>query len=35
MTIGTEFITGSLVPPALLLITASFVLVRALWWPSD
>ncbi len=34
MTIGTEFITGSLVPPALLLITASFVLIRALWWPS-
>ena len=34
MTIGTEFITGSLVPPALLLITASFVIIRGLWWPS-
>ena len=34
MTIGTEFMTGSLVPPVLLLITASLVLIRALWWPS-
>ncbi len=34
MLIGTDFVTASLVPPVLLLLTASFVLLRGLWWPS-
>ena len=34
MVIGTDFVTSSLLPPIILLVTASLVVIGGLWWRS-